>query len=67
MANKEITQTEIDKFWSNPGIINQEFDETTVNNCKPVLDDIAYKVLSGQSTLELEEEKLLSQWAKINP
>ncbi|HAV5548628.1 TPA: hypothetical protein JI101_17630 [Acinetobacter baumannii] len=67
MSQKEITQTEIDKFWSNPGIINQEFDEKTVNNCKPVLDDIAYKVLSGQSTLEQEEEKLLSQWTKNNP
>ncbi|KQE33784.1 hypothetical protein [Acinetobacter nosocomialis] len=62
MSHKKITKTQIAEFWSNPGIINQEFDEKTVNNCKPVLDDIAYKVLSGQSTLEQEEEKLLAQW-----
>ncbi|MFL4396782.1 hypothetical protein RJ729_18335 [Acinetobacter pittii] len=57
----------IDQFWSNPGIVNQEFDQETIDNCKPILDGIAQRVLQGESTLEEEEMKLMAEWNKLNP
>lgn len=64
---EKISQDQLDKFWSNPGIVDQEFDQETINNCKPVLDGIALRVLNGESTLEQEEDKLLEQWKALNP
>lgn len=62
-----IDQDQIDQFWSNPGIVNQEFDQETIKNCKPILDDIAQRVLRGETTLEEEELKLLAEWKSLNP
>lgn len=60
-----ITQEQIDNFWTNPGITNHEFSDKVVKDCKPIIDGIAYRILSGESTLEQEEEKLLAQWEKL--
>jgi hypothetical protein len=62
-----IDQDQIDQFWTNPGIVNQEFDQETINNCKPILDGIAQRVLKGETTLEEEELKLLAEWKNLNP
>lgn len=62
-----IYQKQIDQFWSNPGIVDQEFDQETTDNCKPILDGIAERVLKGETTLEEEELKLLAEWKKLNP
>lgn len=62
-----VDQDQIDQFWSNPGIVNQEFDQETIKNCKPILDDIAQRVLRGETTLEEEELKLLAEWKSLNP
>lgn len=62
-----IDQDQIDQFWSNSGIVNQEFDQEIIKNCKPILDDIAQRVLRGETTLEEEELKLLAEWKKLNP
>lgn len=62
-----IDQKQLDQFWSNPGIVNQEFDQETINRCKPILDGIAYRVLKGETTLEEEELKLLAEWKNLNP
>ncbi|MEJ5038625.1 hypothetical protein WH285_16965 [Acinetobacter johnsonii] len=60
------SQAQLDQFWSNPGIVNQEFDQVTINNCKPILDGIALRVLKGESTLEQEEDNLLKEWNALN-
>ncbi|ELY6122457.1 hypothetical protein N3K59_18865 [Acinetobacter baumannii] len=62
-----IDQKQLDQFWSNPGIVNQEFDQETINRCKPILDGIAHRVLKGETTLEEEELKLLAEWKNLNP
>lgn len=62
-----IDQKQIDQFWSNPGIVDQEFDQEIIDNCKPILDGIAQRVLKGETTLEEEELKLLAEWKKLNP
>lgn len=62
-----IDQKQLDQFWSNPGIVNQEFDQETINRCKPILDGIAQRVLKGETTLEEEELKLLAEWKNLNP
>lgn len=62
-----IDQKQLDQFWSNPGIINQEFDQETINRCKSILDGIAQRVLKGETTLEEEELKLLAEWKNFNP
>lgn len=62
-----IDQDQIDQFWTNPGIVNQEFDQETINNCKAILDGIAQRVLKGETTLEEEELKLLAEWKNLNP
>ena len=67
MMKNLIDQDQIDQFWSNPGIVNQEFDQETIKNCKPILDDIAQRVLRGETTLEEEELKLLAEWKSLNP
>lgn len=62
-----IDQKQLDQFWSNPGIVDQEFDQETIDNCKPILDRIAERVLKGETTLEEEELKLLAEWKNLNP
>ncbi|WP_336957663.1 hypothetical protein [Acinetobacter johnsonii] len=62
-----IDQKQLDQFWSNPGIVDQEFDQETIDRCKPTLDGIARRVLKGETTLEEEELKLLAEWKKLNP
>lgn len=62
-----INQKQIDQFWSNPGIVDQEFDQEIIDRCKPTLDGIAQRVLKGETTLEEEELKLLAEWKKLNP
>lgn len=62
-----IDQKQLDQFWSNPGIVNQEFDQETINRCKPILDGIAQRVIKGETTLEEEELKLLAEWKNLNP
>lgn len=62
-----IDQKQIDQFWSNPGIVDQEFDQEIIDRCKPTLDEIAQRVLKGETTLEEEELKLLAEWKKLNP
>lgn len=62
-----IDQKQLDQFWSNSGIVDQEFDQETIDNCKPILDGIAQRVLKGETTLEEEELKLLAEWKKLNP
>jgi len=61
-----IDQKQIDQFWSNPGIVDQEFDQEIIDRCKPTLDEIAQRVLKGETTLEEEELKLLAEWKKLN-
>lgn len=62
-----IDQKQIDQFWTNLGIVNQEFDQETIDRCKPILDGIAQRVLNGETTLEEEELKLLAEWKRLNP
>lgn len=65
--HNSIDQKQIDQFWSNPGIVDQEFDQETIDRCKPTLHGIAQRVLKGETTLEEEELKLLAEWKKLNP
>lgn len=60
-------QKQLDQFWSNPGIVDQEFDQEIIDNCKPILDGIAQRVLKGETTLKEEELKLLAEWKNLNP
>jgi len=62
-----IDQKQLDQFWSNPGIVDQEFDQEIIDKCKPTLDGIAQRVLKGETTLEEEELKLLAEWKELNP
>lgn len=67
VMDNSIDQKQLDQFWSNPGIVDQEFDQETIDNCKPILDGIAQRVLKGETTLEEEELKLLAEWKRLNP
>ncbi|MCQ1100069.1 hypothetical protein NNO92_17075 [Acinetobacter baumannii] len=64
---QNLDQKQIDQFWTNLGIVNQEFDQETIDRCKPILDGIAQRVLNGETTLEEEELKLLAEWKRLNP
>ncbi|WP_151823280.1 hypothetical protein [Acinetobacter oleivorans] len=64
---QNLDKKQIDQFWTNLGIVNQEFDQETIDRCKPILDGIAQRVLNGETTLEEEELKLLAEWKRLNP